>query len=192
MKTRGHHGCMKTALLALGVVALASLPLGAGAEGHHFSGDFAVDWKLQMEYTIEVAEAMPAEKYGFKPSEEMRSFGQLMAHIGGANYFFAATARGAEPPAEGKFEGETTKERVLSFLKGSFQYAKEAIASLDDDKAREEITIFGGQFIMSRAKLCEFMRNHVTHHRGYALPYLRLNGIAPPSYRFSQRNTSPM
>jgi uncharacterized damage-inducible protein DinB len=183
---------MKTALLALGVVALAGLPLSAGEDGHHFSSGFAADWTLQMEYTIEVAEAMPPENYGFKPSEEMRPFGQLMAHIGGANYFFAALARGAEPPPEGKFEGEATKERVVSFLKGSFEYAKEAIASLDDEKAKEELTIFGGQFTMSRAKLCEFMRNHVTHHRGYALPYLRMNGVAPPSYRFSQRNTSPM
>jgi uncharacterized damage-inducible protein DinB len=192
MKNQGRCNWPKAVLLVLSAVGLAGLPLAAGEEGHHFSGDFATDWKLQMEYTIEVAEAMPAENYGFKPSEEMRPFGELMTHIGGANYFFSALARGAEPPAEAKFEGEATKERVLSFLKGSFEYAEEAIASLDDDKAMEEITIFGGQFTMSRAKLCEFMRNHVTHHRGYALPYLRMNGVAPPSYRFSQRNTSPM
>jgi len=183
---------MKTSLLVLSVVALAGLPLAAGENGHHFSSDFGADWTLQMEYTLEVAEAMPAESYGFKPSEGMRPFGELMTHIGGANYAFSATAGDMERPAGARFEGEPTKERVVAYLRDSFEFAGKAIASLDDAKAKQEVTIFNGQFTMSRAKLCEFMRNHATHHRGYALPYLRLNGVTPPNYRFSQRNTSPM
>lgn len=192
MKNLKRRDWLILALAAAGAVGLGALPGAAAEGGHDFSSDFGADWKQQMEYTLEVAEAMPAEDYAFKPSDEMRSFGELMVHIGGANYSFSSTAAAVERPAGARFEGEPTKERVVAYLRDSFEFASNAIASLDDAKAKEEITIFNGGLTMTRAKLCEFMRNHTTHHRGYALPYLRLKGIKPPAYRFSQPNPSPM
>jgi uncharacterized damage-inducible protein DinB len=192
MKNLKRRDWLISTLAAAGAAGLARLPGAAAEAGHDFSSDFGPDWELQKAYTLEVAEAMPAEKYTFKPTEEMRTFGELMAHIGSSNYSFSANARGAEPPAEARFEGEATKERVVAFLRGAFDYAAEAIASLDDQQAKEEISIFGGRLTLTRAKLIEFMRNHTTHHRGYALPYLRLNGIKPPAYRFTGGRPSPM
>lgn len=183
---------MKATLAALGAMGLGRFVLRAGEEGNAFAADFGPDWQLQKAYTVEVAEAMPAEKYDFKPSDEMRPFGELMAHIGGSCYFFAATAKGAEPPAEARFQDEPTKENIVPFLRQAFDYAAARVAELDDAQAQESISIFGGQFTMTRAKVCRFMLNHSTHHRGYALPYLRLNGIAPPSYRFSGGGESPV
>ncbi len=175
------------ALAALGVGRLA---LRAGGD-KPFAEDFKADWKLQRDYTVEVAEAMPAEKYGYKPAEGMRTFGELMAHIGGSSYFFAATAAGEEPPAESRFEDEPTKEKIVPYLQSGFAYAAARVGQLNEARAKESITIFGGRFTMTRAKVCRFMLNHCTHHRGYALPYLRLNGIEPPQYRFTGRNESP-
>lgn len=183
---------VKAAVAAAGAAALGRLGLAAGEGEPKFSSDFGADWELQKAYTLEVAEVMPAEKYGFKPVEEMRSFGEVLAHIGGSIYFMSATARGVQPPAEGRLEGEPTKEKLVAFLTAAFDYAAQAIASLDNTRAHEVTSVFGGRFTMSRAKLCEFMRNHTTHHRAYLLPYVRLNAIKPPDYRFTGRGESPV
>ncbi|MGH9862039.1 MAG: DinB family protein [Candidatus Acidiferrales bacterium] len=185
---------LKTALGALGLAGAAGLRL-TSAEGESekkFSSEFGPDWDVAKAYTLEVAEAMPAEKYSFKPADPMRSFGEVLVHIGGSMYFMAASVRGAEAPAESKFAGEATKERVVSFLRGAFEYAAESVAMLDDTKASETVSVFGGRMTMSRAKLCQFMRDHSTHHRAYVLPYLRLNGVEPPRYRFAGRGPSPV
>ena len=183
---------MKTTLAALGAAGLGSLALEAGEEGKSFVEELAGDWDLQQAYTIEVAEAMPAEHYAFKPTEEMRSFGEVMAHIGGSCYFFGAIALSQPPPEAARFQGEATKERIVPFLKESFDYVAARLAELDRAQASEVLTLFGGRFTMSRAKVCHFLLNHLTHHRGYTLPYLRLNGVQPPSYRFTGRNPSPV
>jgi len=185
---------LKTALGALGLAGAGRLYLAAseGESEKKFSSEFAPDWEVAKAYTLEVAEAMPAEKYSFKPTDPMRSFGDVLVHIGGSMYFMAASVRGAEPPAESKFEGEATKERVVPFLRGALEYAAESVATLDDTKASETISVFSGRFTMSRAKLCQFMRDHTTHHRAYVLPYLRLNGVEPPRYRFAGRGPSPV
>jgi len=192
MGTMKRREWLKTSLAAAGAAGLSGLPAAAAEGGPKFSKYFGADWELQKAYTLEVAEAMPAEKYGFKPVAEMRSFGEVLAHIGGSVYFMSATARGVQPPAEGRLEGEPTKEKVVAFLTSAFDYAAQAIAALDDTRAHEVVSVFGGRFTMSRAKLCEFMRNHTTHHRAYLLPYLRLNAIKPPDYRFTGRGESPV
>ncbi len=185
---------LKTALGALGLAGAASLRLAAieGESEKKFSSEFGPDWEVAKAYTLEVAEAMPAEKYSFKPTDPMRSFGEVLVHVGGSLYFMGASVRGAEAPAEAKFEGDATKERVVPFLRGALEYAAESVATLDDTKASETISVFGGRFTMSRAKLCQFMRDHCTHHRAYVLPYLRLNGVEPPRYRFAGRGPSPV
>ena len=183
---------MKKALAALSAVGLGRLLL-SGAEGNQkFSADFGPDWEVQKAYTLEVAEALPAEKYDFQPAAEMRPFGELLAHISGSVFFFAASLRGEEPPAAAKPPAEATKENVVAHLQAAFDYAAEAIAALDDTRANETVSLFGGRLTMPAAKVCHFMRDHTTHHRAYALPYLRLNGIQPPRYRFAGTRPSPV
>ena len=183
---------MKTAAAALAAVGLGRLALEAGEGENKFAADFGPDWQAQKEYTLEVAEAMPAEKYDFKPAEGMRGFGQLLGHIGGSIYFFSAGARGVPPPAEARPPQEATKEVMVAYLKGAFDYAAESIAGLTAARTQETVSLFGGRVSMPVWKLCHFMRDHTTHHRGYALPYLRMNAIEPPRYRFAGTGPSPV
>lgn len=184
---------LRKTLAALGALGLGRLALRAGEPGKTFSDDFMPDWEVQKEYTLEVAEAMPAEKYDFKPTPEMRSFGELMVHIGGAVYGFSASLREEQQrPAGSQAPEEPAKQNVVPYLKGAFDYAAEGIAALDDTAANETVSLFGGRLSMTRAKLCHFMRDHTTHHRGYGLPYLRLNGVQPPRYRFGGTRPSPV
>lgn len=184
---------MKQILAALGAVGLGRLALRGSEVSKAFSADFGADWEVAKAYTIEVAEAMPAEKYDFKPTPEMRPFGELMVHTAWGLFGFSATLRG-EPqrPEAGKQPAQPTKENSVAYLKAAFDYAAESIAALDDARAKETVTLFRGQLTLTREKLCHLMRDHTTHHRAYGLPYLRLCGVEPPRYRFTGSRPSPV
>ena len=181
-------------LAVAGVIAFGGLTAGLQADHHEssFAADFGPDWKLKAANALEMAEAMPADKWDFKPTEEMRSFGELMHHIASSNFFFAAKAAGADMPEAAKFEGEKTKEAVLTYMKTSFATAGELVATIDDGKKEEVIDLFGG-IRTQRRKVALFMLDHVTHHLGYAGPYIRLSGGKEvPAYRFTGSDQSPM
>ena len=195
MKDWNRRDWMKTAALgAVGAGALggAATGLRADTNGKSFAEDFGADWKLKTANAVEMAEAMPADKWIFKPTEEMRSFTALMVHIGQSNYFFSAQAAGTEVSEDSKYEGEKTKEAVVAYMKRSFESAAKLAATVDDARAGEVVDLFGG-IRASRRKICEFMLDHVTHHLGYAVPYLRLSGVTEiPAYRFTGGDQSPM
>lgn len=177
-------------LAAVGLASLAGTSVRAQQAGKKFSEEFGPDWETARAYTLEVANAMPAEKYDFKPTAEMRSFGELIGHIAGAHYLFASAIRGEESPA--KPPQETTKEAVVAFLNESCDYVAETVAQVDDARAEQTVKLFGGRLEMPVWKVFHFLRDHTTHHRAYALPYLRLSGVTPPNYRFAGRRPSPV
>ncbi|MFQ5926891.1 MAG: DinB family protein [Terriglobia bacterium] len=190
MKTLKRREWLTKALGALGVVTLGRTALRAKPPERRFATEFGADWELAKAYTLEVAEAMPAEKYDFKPSAEMRSFGELMAHTAGAMFRFASGVRGERPGVAPP--KEPTKEAVVAFLRGACDYVAESVAQIDDTRAEQSIKLFGGRLEMPVWKLFHFLRDHTTHHRAYGLPYLRLCGVQPPRYRFSGTRPSPV
>ena len=189
---------MKAAAVGLAAVGAGCAVAPSANEqpaGEGFAAVFAPDWDLKRGYALAVAEAMPADKYDLKPTPEMRSFGELMAHISGAAYLMAATAAGdddaikaASQPPEG-----TDKETIVASMKTAFDYTGEAIPKVTDAVAGESVDVFDGYFTMTRSKLCQFMRDHTTHHLGYAIPYLRMGGVTEvPAYSFTGANPSPV
>lgn len=145
-----------------------------------FSEMFGGIWGRAKATTLTYAEQMPEEHYSFKPTSEIRSFAEQMLHIAGSSLFFANKASDMEAPqldteAEGK-----SKEDVIAALNTAFDFASEAISSLDDTKAGESIDFFGNE--MSRQEVLWFMRDHVTHHRGQTVIYFRLKDMQPPQY----------
>jgi uncharacterized damage-inducible protein DinB len=140
-------------------------------------------WDKSKEYTREFAEAMPDDKYGFKPTEEVWSFAEQLLHLAGVNYWFFATLKGEKPPKSEKdlkAKG-TAKKDVISMLEESFKYGDGFVEGLTDKIAHEEIT--RGKNKMAKWKIILFCVDHITHHRGQMVVYLRLNGIKPPQYR---------
>lgn len=184
---------MKAALTALGALGLGRLRASGAEPTKNFSADFGADWEVAKAYTLEVAEALPAEKYGFKPTPEMRTFGELLVHLAWGIYGFSASL-GGEPqrPEAGKPPATPTKENILPYMKAAFDYATEAIAALPDAHLKETVSLFRGRLTVTREKLCHLMRDHTTHHRAYGLPYLRLCGVTPPEYRFTGARPSPV
>ena len=125
-------------------------------------------------------EAMPGDKFAFKPTAEQMSFGHLITHIIESNYFLCAKAADVpEPKAEAAKETDS-KEKLLAAAKASFDFCGESLAKMDDSKLGDSVELFGGrQFPRAMAALG--LASGWADHYAAAAMYLRLNNILPPS-----------
>jgi hypothetical protein len=125
------------------------------------------------------AEAMPADKYGYKPMPDMMSFGHLMVHIADTNTTLCSKLSGTPAP-DGKLDEADGKDKLVAGLKASFDYCSTALANVDDAKLGEQIAIFGGRMVPRAAAWLILSGSWADHYSTEAV-YLRLNGILPPS-----------
>ena len=136
----------------------------------------------------ESAQQIPEDGYGFRPVETVRTFGQILAHIAGANYLFCAAAKGEKSPyAEDHFEKTTkTRAEIVKALDDSLVYCDAAYIGLTDRKAAEMIASpFGGGKIARAAALMS-NTGHLQEHYGNLVTYFRIKGMVPPSSRRAQ------
>jgi uncharacterized damage-inducible protein DinB len=140
------------------------------------------------------AKAMPADKYSFAPSaaifvpsqkvdymspndKGVRTFGQMVAHIAQANYYFFSTLGGAKPDVDMKAMGDlTSKEDTVKALEGSFAYAHKQLATLTAANAFASV-----KDDQTKTSMAAFGIAHMCDHYGQLVEYLRMNGIVPPA-----------
>jgi uncharacterized damage-inducible protein DinB len=129
-------------------------------------------------YLIASAEQMPEELYSYRPTDEVRTFGQIVGHVANAQYMFcgAATGAGGNPPED--FEKRTTKAGLVEAIKMGFA-ACDAAYAMDDARAMEEVEFFGQTG--SRLWVLNFNLTHNWEHYGNLVVYFRANGMVPPS-----------
>lgn len=137
---------------------------------------------------VPLAEAMPADRYGFVPTQGSfsgaRSFGEQAKHVATLIFLTAAlvveqrSPHGPGPHDNGP-DDIRSKEEILAFLNDSIVYARKAIASLRDDEWLEQVPSAFGP--MPRAAIAAGMAFHSFNHYGQMVVYARLNGIVPPS-----------
>ncbi len=138
---------------------------------------------------MSLAKAMPAEKYSFAPSaavfvasqkteyEGVRNFGQMVAHVAQANYFYAGMFGAAKPDVDVKAIGKLTdKDQIVAALEKSFIFVHTAMGTLTTQNAFESVR--GNQ---TRASLAGGVIAHGFDHYGQLAEYLRMNGIVPPA-----------
>lgn len=171
-------------VLRLVVVAVFAYSCGVGAQApaNAVSDSIRAGWNTAKRNMLGSAKVMPQDKYGFKPVDTVRTFGQLLAHVAGANYVFCAAARGEKSPhAEEEFEkSATTPAAITKALQDSIAYCDAAYAALTDAKAGEVVAgAFGGKD--SRAGILMGNTGHNNEHYGNLVTYLRINGLVPPS-----------
>jgi len=135
---------------------------------------------------IAMAEDFPEEKYGFKPTPEVRSFAQLMQHVAAVNYFFtnAAVGREVEPavddPPAGKYR---TKAEIVAFVKKSFADGADAIRQKGNAGMAAAVKHPFANQMASLQSICFDMIEHSGEHYGNLVVYYRLNGMVPPESR---------
>jgi hypothetical protein len=125
-------------------------------------------------------EAMPGDKFAFKPTAEQMSFGHLITHIIESNYFLCAKAADVPEPKNEAAKETDSKEKLLTAAKASFDFCGESLAKMDDSKLGDSVELFGGrQFPRAMAALG--LASGWADHYAAAAMYLRLNNILPPS-----------
>jgi uncharacterized damage-inducible protein DinB len=131
------------------------------------------------DYILKAADQMNEDQYSFRPSPEVRSYGQLLGHIADGQYLICSSALGEKDPALGIEKSQTTKAGIIKALKDAFAYCEKAHDGMKDADATKEATFFG----MKRAKLSVLWINslHNNEHYGNLVTYLRLKGFVPPS-----------
>ncbi len=130
--------------------------------------------------TIAAVEAMPAEKFSFKPSADQMTFGHLVAHMVEANYGLCSGAAAVAAPTVKEVKDTDTKDSLVAVLKASFDFCAAALSKMDDSKLGEMTAGMGGQQI-SRARFALGIASNWADHYAEAAMYLRLNGILPPT-----------
>ena len=129
---------------------------------------------------IRAAEKMPEENYSFKPTPEVRSFGQLVGHVADANYMFCSVALGEPNPAKNIEKTKTSKADLVAAMKDAVAYCNKAFDGMTDAKGSQIVQIFGS---MKAAKLTVLSLNtaHTDEHYGNMVTYMRLKGLVPPT-----------
>ena len=161
------------------VSAFAQSPAGANP----ISAGVRTAWESGKRNLTRSAEMMPEKDYSFRPVDTVRTFGQILAHVAGANYVFCAAAKGEPSPhAEAAFEKTaTTRAQIIKVLGDSIAYCDAAYAALDDKRAAETVEMPFGMGKGARALPLMINSGHVQEHYGNLVTYFRVKGMVPPS-----------
>jgi uncharacterized damage-inducible protein DinB len=138
-------------------------------------------WEPMIGYITTVAEELPESTYAFRPTPQVRTFGQLVGHVAGAQYLICGAALGDPPRREDAIEKTRTKKaELVSALKASTEYCGRAYAQTDQ-AAQQKTKLFGQE----RTRLFALGLNatHDAEHYGNIVTYLRIKGMVPPSSR---------
>ena len=142
---------------------------------------------------ISTVDAMPADKFGFAPTDGelkgVRTFGQIVKHFSATNHILAAAALGEEPPADAGDElgpeNVRTKAEILTYLKGSFVHLEKAVQAIGQTNipvnASPISPLKRGE--VTRLALITETLLHAYDHYGQMVEYLRMNGVVPPASR---------
>jgi uncharacterized damage-inducible protein DinB len=126
------------------------------------------------------AEKVPAADYGFKATDEVRSFGQLVAHVADAQYGFCSAALGEKSPMTASVEKtKTAKADLVLALKDAFAYCDKAYDGMTDASGAEMVKFFGRE--TPKLGVLTFSNMHDYEHYGNMVTYMRLKKIVPPS-----------
>ncbi len=129
---------------------------------------------------VGLAEAMPEEKYGWRPEEGVRSVKEVYVHIAFANYFLPNFI-GVKPPAgvsPAMEKAAMDKAKVIETVKTSFAHIRQAVTNLSDADLEKQTKFFGRD--MTYSQLLFFMANHMHEHLGQSIAYARTNHVTPP------------
>ncbi len=163
-----------------GVVA-AAVPslLPAQTPAPSLAKELAATFQRAATEILDVAEVMPAEKYGFKPTPEISSFGDQLVHVGGITQRFIDTAKGTK--TEAAHHGAMAKPEIIDLLKKTFQSAQDVISPLTDAQLVEPVKFPFGDRTVTRATFWQGPLYQIRNHYGQLVVYLRMNGIVPPT-----------
>ena len=176
-------------LLSLLLVSTVAARAAAQPRVDPMAGAVAESFTLIEKQFVALADAMPAEKYSFKPTlgefKDVRSFGEQVKHVACANFGFYSEIEKKTPPAHCETGGPDpakTKAEIMAYLRASFRYAGRVLRTMTPANAMEPTNgPYPGP--STRLGLATLSIWHASDHYGQLVVYLRMNGIVPPASR---------
>jgi hypothetical protein len=129
---------------------------------------------------VGAVQAMPADKFSYKPTPGQITFGHLVVHIIESNYLLCSKTSDTPAPKVDEFKDTDSKDKLLAGTKASFDFCTDALSKMDDSKLGDSVELFGGRKF-PRAMGAMGLASSWADHYGMAAMYLRMNGITPPS-----------
>ena len=145
-----------------------------------FRADFLTQFDDVSKKIVDLAEAVPADKYGWRPAPGVRSISEVYMHIVSGNSYIPSFigVKPMEGTDRGMEKSVTEKARVVDLLKKSMAHARAAVLATPDADLDKKVKIFGGD--SSERGVIMIIGNHLHEHLGQSIAYARANGIAPP------------
>jgi uncharacterized damage-inducible protein DinB len=170
---------LTTCLMMMLSAAMTSAQTAAPADSG-YTATVRTSWNTVKRYVAASAEKMPEASYGFKPTPEVRSFGELVGHLANEHYLLCAPLKGeANPMAKVDFEKTTAKADLVKAINDSNAYCDAAYAAVKDET--KTVTAFSPTRRDTPFRVMLLNVTHDNEHYGNMITYLRIKGIVPPS-----------
>lgn len=147
---------------------------------------------IQQDKFVRLAQAIPTEKYTWRPAPDVRSFAEIFLHVSAANYNIYKLV-GTPPPAgidiKGLEKSTTDKAKVIATLQDSFAHARTAITAMSDADLEKSLDWFGGK--NTQRGILLFVTRHGAEHLGQSIAYARFVGVVPPWTEDAQKPQKP-
>lgn len=175
---------MKPTLAAMCLAACATIALAQTAKPTPTKDPVANSLRMLLQRNqnniVGAVEAMPADKFSFKPTADQMTFAHLVVHIATSNNGLCAKVADVPAPKVDEPKETDSKDQLVAAVKASFTFCSDALGKMDDSKLADDVELFGGRHF-PRAMGALGLASGWADHYGAAAMYLRLNGILPPS-----------
>ena len=176
---------MKKLIILTSLLLFSTFTSPLFAQKNVFIKEYLERFEKSKEYLILVAESMPEDKYEFKATPELMSFAEDLMHIGWAMDWHSQSLMGGREARDWNTDTELkvdkkSKKEMIATINKTFDKTIEFISDFDINKLEERLDYFGAN--RTKRQILLLLSDHITHHRGQMLIYMRLNGLKPPRY----------
>ncbi len=175
--------CLMFAVVSIALHAQTTTP--AAAPANPISASEKGVYGFISSEVVAAAEKMPEVNYSFKPTPEVRTFGQLVGHVADAQYMFCSTAAGETSPMSGIEKSKTTKADLVAALKEAVAYCQKTYSAMTDAQGSQMAKMMN--FNMAKLTILSTNTAHTYEHYGNMVTYMRLKGLVPPSSENNSR-----
>ena len=189
---------MKNISALVCLVTLAMLGMGLGVQVNPYKegtpgvtgyrSEVLAEVMIQEDKFQRLAEAIPADKYSWRPAPDVRSVAEVLLHVSAANYNLYKLVGTPPPPGidlKSLEKSTTDKTKVIANLRDSFSHARKAITDMPDSNLDKSTDWFGGK--ITQRGILLFIVRHAAEHLGQSIAYARSVGIVPPWTEDAQR-----